>query len=282
MTLDATGVSELDDIDGIPVRVDRAGSGRPTLLFVHGLACDRHDWDAQVEALASQYQVVTFDLPGHGASGSPVEASVEALARTACRVKERHATGDAVLVGHSLGCRIVLEAYGQAPAGIRGLVLLDAVLTAHGDADGAVATFRQQLDTVGVDAFLRVAIEGMFLPGSDPALRSAALARAARFDGALAEALFLSCVRWDAESAARALAAVDVPLLSLQSTYLDETFTRRSLPEGATSPWDELVRRHAPGAEVRVVSGVGHLLQVEAAETVNGQIAEFAGQVARR
>ena len=42
------------------------GAQDPTLIFVHGFACSLEDWDAQVNALSSQFRCVALDLPGHG------------------------------------------------------------------------------------------------------------------------------------------------------------------------------------------------------------------------
>ncbi len=37
----------------------------PPLVFVHGFACDRTDWRAQADSLASRTTVVEWELPGH-------------------------------------------------------------------------------------------------------------------------------------------------------------------------------------------------------------------------
>ena len=44
---------------------------RPTLLFIHGSGASSVLWDAQVEALAADFNTVALDLPGHGDSAGP-------------------------------------------------------------------------------------------------------------------------------------------------------------------------------------------------------------------
>ena len=44
-----------------------SGSGEPVVL-VHGFSLDRHMWEPQVAAFASQYRLVRYDLRGHGDS----------------------------------------------------------------------------------------------------------------------------------------------------------------------------------------------------------------------
>ena len=76
-------------------------------------------------------------------------------------------------------------------------------------------------------------------------------------------------VRWDAANMERALASVQVPLLVIQSTYLNAERRRVALKPGETTPWLDLVRRKAPQAQIEIVPGVGHFPQLEAPEQVN-------------
>jgi pimeloyl-ACP methyl ester carboxylesterase len=265
-----------EDIDGMRVSVDCSGSGTPVLIFVHGGFCDRHDWNAQIRALTPRFRVVAFDLPGHGESAPPAEASVAALGQALRGVNERYGGGRAVLIGHSLGVNVILEAVRQSISGIAGMVLIEGGLVADGDPDRAVATFKQKLDTVGFHAFIHAAFGEMFTPESDPQFRRHVLERLGKLDSHFAKDVILSKIHWDASQAARVLANVTVPVLLLQSTYFDETFKRRSLESAAPTPFSDLVMRQVPDAELCFVPGVGHFPQIEAAESVNKRISEFA------
>lgn len=57
-----------EDIGGQRLGIDCTGSGAPTAILVHGGFCDRHDWRAQIDALAPHCRVIAFDMPGHGES----------------------------------------------------------------------------------------------------------------------------------------------------------------------------------------------------------------------
>jgi len=98
------------------------GAQDPTLIFVHGFACSLEDWDAQVNGLSTQFRCVALDLPGHGSSPAPEAATIAALG-SAVNVAKKQAGGrTAVLIGHSMGCRVINEAFLQSPAGVAGLV----------------------------------------------------------------------------------------------------------------------------------------------------------------
>ena len=92
------------------------GTGGPPLVLVHGLLCTRDDWRLQAERFAGSHRVVRPDLRGHGATprGSEPLTIATLGADVAALLEALDLTG-AVLAGHSLGCRVVLEARRLAP-----------------------------------------------------------------------------------------------------------------------------------------------------------------------
>ena len=57
-------------VNDIQLYYEITGQGQP-LLFIHGLGSSTRDWEAQVSPFAANYQVITFDLRGHGRSDKP-------------------------------------------------------------------------------------------------------------------------------------------------------------------------------------------------------------------
>ena len=66
--------------DGVALEVTDSGSG-PALLLVHGFGGAKEDFADHVDALASPYRVVTFDLRGHGESDCPSDIDAYSLDR---------------------------------------------------------------------------------------------------------------------------------------------------------------------------------------------------------
>ena len=238
------------------------------IVFVHGFGCSREDWDAQREALAPRHEVVTLDLPGHGNAprGEP------SIANFADEVRKHLATRT-VLVGHSMGCRVVLEAARRNPERIAGLVLIDGSRLGAGDPAKAQEAARAQINAVGYPQFVDALFKAMIfkpLPQA-PAL----LARAKRLPADFGTALFLDMVRWGAAEADAALAAVRVPLLAIQSTAMSAEGKRVMLKAGESSPWLDLLRAKVPHARIEVIPEVGHFTQLEAPDRVSRLIAGF-------
>jgi pimeloyl-ACP methyl ester carboxylesterase len=232
------------------------------IVFVHGFACTHADWRFQLAKfgaqLDSEHDIYAPDLRGHGRTHArPDDCSIETYGSDIAALLDGKDLKDAVLVGHSMGCRVVLQAYLNAPERVRALVLVD----------GSYQGSRPEVTIEGYPAFARALFEGMFFAPSE--LGKAIIERAVRLPASVGAALFPRMARWDAESMERALAAVKVPLLVIQSTYLNAERKRIAMREGDTSPWLDMVRRHVPQAQIELITGVGHFPQLEAPEQVN-------------
>ncbi len=251
----------------------RAGAGSPPLVFVHGFGCAQEDWRMQVEHFSGRQQVLACDLRGHGRTpGAPADCTIE---RYGADVAELLGTLDspAVLVGHSMGCRVVLEANRASPARVAALALVDGSRMGTGDPAQADEAMRAAIEFTGYPAFAEALFSQMFFKPGAQAARI--IERARHLPAGVGAALFPAMMRWDAAQMEAALSAVRVPLLAIQSTTLSADRKRVPLRSGETTPWLELVRGRVPAARIEIVQGVGHFAQIEAAERVNALIASL-------
>ena len=121
----------------------------PTVVFIHGAQNDHSVWGLQSRWFAHHgYGVLAVDLPGHGRSGGPALASVEAMADWLLALLDAAGVRRALLAGHSMGSLVALEAASRAPGRVRGLAMLgttwpmkvsDSLLaTSRDDEDAAI------------------------------------------------------------------------------------------------------------------------------------------------
>jgi pimeloyl-ACP methyl ester carboxylesterase len=97
--------------NGVFINHKSYGEGDFTLLFVHGWCINQTYWSKQVEALSPNYRIVTIDLPGFGASGTNRENwSIETYGSDINAVIEQLKLTNVILIGHSMGGDIILEA----------------------------------------------------------------------------------------------------------------------------------------------------------------------------
>ncbi|MDQ1305518.1 MAG: hypothetical protein QG671_1349 [Actinomycetota bacterium] len=256
------------------------GLGDPPILFVHGFGCDLSDWQAQFERLRARNRLVACDLRGHGATpGLPADCSIETYGSDVALLLEELDLSAVVLVGHSMGCRVVLEAYRKAPERVAGIVLLDGSAVGAGDPVSAERAMAQQLDDEGYEHFVRRFFEAMFTPASDPDVKDAIIERALRMPTPVGRALFPRLARWDAGTMDAALAGVSVPLMVLQSTAMNADRVRVSLRPGQSSPWLELIGTQIPRARIEVLPGAGHFPHVEQPDDVAALIGDFVASL---
>jgi len=252
-----------------------AGAGAPPFVFVHGFACSREDWQLQIGHFSKRHLVLACDLRGHGATAdAPEECSIETYGADVAALLEEKALGGAVLVGHSMGCRVVLQAALDAPQRVGALALVDGSFLGGLDPAEAERAARATIEAEGYANFARRLFTDMFLGPS--AHGAAILERALRVPAEVGSVLFPRLVRWDAACMEAALAALRVPLLVIQSTYLNAERKRVAMTPGETTPWLQLVRRAAPRARIEIVPKVGHFPQLEAPERVNALLEGLA------
>jgi len=86
-----------------PVGLDKSSL---TVVFIHGSGGDREDWRAQLDGLPQVANVIVLELPGHGESDPPGEATVEAYAQWVADFVDVMDLQTVMLVGCSLGSAI--------------------------------------------------------------------------------------------------------------------------------------------------------------------------------
>lgn len=117
-------------LEGVPLRFTSYGEGPgPAIVCCNGVGVSTFFWKYVVRYFSARHQVVTWDYRGHGRSGRPenptrekftVASSVQDL----ISVMDEAGVEEAVLVGHSMGVQVALEAWRRHPKRVRGLSLV--------------------------------------------------------------------------------------------------------------------------------------------------------------
>ena len=112
--------------DGTPVAYRVEGKG-PALVLTNGLTTTVSFWDHLLPHLRRHHRVLTWDLPGHGASGparSESSARIDGQPHLLARLMDEVGMDRALQLGWSTGAQVVLEMTRHHARRCRGLVLL--------------------------------------------------------------------------------------------------------------------------------------------------------------
>ncbi len=163
--------------NGIETYYERRGEG-PPVVFVHAAVLDHSMWDRQVEALSDDYEVVVYDLRGHGRTGGSAvaEYSADLYAADLRALVEALGLDRPVICGHSLGGTIAQTYAANRPGEIAGLLLADVMLT---------DTFEPGVRSLG-EWFLRRVV----LPALIPPVRLVGYERVERVNAWLTDRVF--------------------------------------------------------------------------------------------
>ena len=123
------GAGMFTEIDGYNISYKISGDGDKNVVILQGWGTDMSVYDSVAAALAPEYRVIQFDLPGFGKSDEPKEPwNVDRYADFFCRFMEKLEIGKADLIGHSYGGRIIIKLLSgrELPFGTDRVVLMDS------------------------------------------------------------------------------------------------------------------------------------------------------------
>ena len=131
----AADVVELKYTEYTKPEASSAASSKPPVIIVHGLLGQSRNFASIAQSLAAQLQfkrrIITVDLRNHGESGHADSMSYTAQAQDLLAVMDREGMEEAVLIGHSMGGKVVKAAALLHPERVTGLVVMDIARESH-------------------------------------------------------------------------------------------------------------------------------------------------------
>lgn len=118
-------------LDGLDVHHTYGGGGEPPVVFVHGLGSAGYmEWRFTLPVISRRHAVYAPDLPGFGRSEKPERGyGIPLFAQVVERYLDRCLPAEAqpVMVGASMGGRVVAEVALRRPERVAGLALVNAL-----------------------------------------------------------------------------------------------------------------------------------------------------------
>jgi len=252
---------------GAGLAYEVTGDG-PAVVLVHGFGLDMRMWDPQVEYLAARFRVVRYDCRGFGASGPFDPAVPYTHAGDLVALLDHLDIGEAVLAGLSFGGRVVLQTALTAPARVRGLVLLDAVLDGvpwDPESADALDELARRVQAGGAQAGREAWLAHPLFAAARqrPELAGQLAAMVAGYPGQ----------HWLGHDPHRPVRPRPIDVLEDVAAPALVAVGDRDVP--GFREMSAVLARRIPGAEYRVVAGAGHMVNMEQPGAVNELLTRF-------
>lgn len=152
-------------VGGETLHYVRKGEGEP-LLLVHSLGTASWLWEEQIARWSQRFDVIAFDVRGHGASTHNGTVTTRAIARDIHLAMEALGVARAHAVGISMGRPILSRLYAIDPAAIRSLVIADSFATQGAAGHERARVLESRITSIGIEAFAQVYADETILPST--------------------------------------------------------------------------------------------------------------------
>ena len=263
------------------LRWDPPNGPGPQVMLLHGVGGGRQAWDDACMGMglgsgaalaAAGFTALAVDFPGYGLSATVQPYDLAGMAGAVAALIDHQGRGPATVVGHSMGGMVAQQLVASVPQAVTALVLA-GTSPAFGKPGG---DWQQQflqsrfapLDAgIGMAGLAAPLVAGMVAPGIAPERQ----ARAHALMAGVPEATYRAAVR--------ALVAFDqranLPHIGVPTLVITGEFDRTAAPEVARKMAERI-----PGAQLAILPGAGHLLNIEQPAAFNAALLAFLGSLA--
>jgi 3-oxoadipate enol-lactonase len=250
------------------IAYDEIGAG-PPVVFLHGIGGNRTNWREQLHACAPDYRAIAWDARGYGLSDDYEGALDFAyFADDMIRLLDHLGISKAFLVGLSMGGRISQDLYFRYPDRVAAMVLCDTF-------PGTTPTLPPKEREEFINLRKGPLIAGKSLREmAEPLAKSLVSANAApeHFQRLVesVEALHQDSYIKTLEATMRYDRSVDISTIAVPVQLIYGAEDRLTPPSIGKD-----MQRQIPGAELAVIKGAGHLVNIERGEAFNAVLLDF-------
>ena len=241
-----------------------------TILLIHSLGLDLTYWDRQIDVLRATYDIVAFDIPGHGRSPAPPsDWSFDQAAADIAKLIEQVGLDAVHVVGVSLGGMIAQALVLLRPDLVRSLTLISTA-----------ASFPESSRTL-IKGRSKTALEGGMaatLPGIKQWLSAETMAR--RPD--LVDRITKTLLAGEPTVYATMYTLVsEFDMIGRLHEICCPTLVLVCEDDPSTPPkYSTAMADEVPGAKIVVLPDGAHLAYLEAPAAVNAELAVFLEEIA--
>ncbi len=255
------------------------GSGKPSLVLVHGFTDDGLCWTPVARGLEDEYDIVMPDMAGHGLSSRASELKRLDMAADLASLIGALGLERPAIVGHSMGAMVAAQAVSRYPGLARALALEDPPWFPPSSPPPGTGAEGGEPPIIAWAKTLRFADRDELLAGyrrDHPSwpedLATAMSDSKKRLDPEIIDALG-DAVAAGGSAWASVLSAIKAPLLIFTA---DPALGAIVGPEVVAG-----IRGIRPDAEIAPIPGAGHLIRFDAHEAFMRRLRDFLSRSGR-
>ncbi len=240
--------------------------GAPVAVLVHAIGLDLTCWTPQIFALSERFDVVAYDLLGHGQSTVPLTGyDLESLAIDLAAVIRSTGSPSAHIIGLSVGGMIAQTLAITQPELVRSLIIIDSAATFTQQARAAIRQRGEITRRGGMNAVLEQTLERWFTPKfrlRRPEVIDSITKTLLRNSPDVHAAMWDAIAKLDLETC---LASISCPTLVLVGEKDPTT------PVSAS----QFIAERISGAELRVIADASHMSPIEQPHVINEMMMRY-------
>lgn len=239
------------------------------LTLIHGLAENLTVWKYQVPALARHYQVLAYDVRGHGKSDvGEGDCSAKDLAHDLSLLLDALKIKDTFIVGFSMGGVIALQFALDYPQRTKGMVVLSSSSECNAQAAKWYEERAALAESQGLGAVAEGDAERCFTP-EFRARNPEVLAEYREFRSRTSPQGYARVARAMSELYPHPLTP-ELGKIKCPALIMVGEQDQAAPPGGSV-----IMHRRIPGSQLRIVKGWGHQVLLESPQKLNSAVLDF-------
>ena len=248
-------------VGGETLNYRRKGRGEP-LLLVHSLGAAAWLWEEQIARWSEHFDVIAFDVRGHGASTHNETVTIRAIARDLHQAMSSLGLLPAHGVGLSMGGPILSRFYEIDPCAVKSLVIADSFATQGEAGHERAKMLEARITSMGIEAYGQVYADETILPSTSRRHHAALRDSIA---GCNQDAYIETVRSVFTEDVRSILASLKIPMMVAVGDKDNRT----------PSALSEAIVALVPGAEYRLIPDAAHLANLDNPEGFHAALDPF-------
>ena len=252
------------------------GSGNNCLFLIHGFCSGPEDWYGQLNFFKSNLTIIIPTLRGHDSKNiNNRPMSIEQLSNDCVNILKTKSFNKIVVAGHSMGTRLAIDLANKVK-NVSGLILIDgSKFSSCKTYFNSISEFENLLSQNDYKSILTNMFSSMFFSNVHKHHKIRIVKRAIEIPKIYSLPLRRNTIWYDSHCVENNLKNLNLPLLVLQSTKMDEIKGRTCIKKNEINAYVEFVKNCSKKVKVNLFENTGHYITIEKPQVVNQIIKDW-------